>query len=212
MDRRQFFKLGLTGLRDAATKKVPDVIAPALPRNALDISILTDQPRDAELLVDELLREHFGASMLRLRQSELVGKFPGDVLLFENNIARDFREGISLFHAALRQLRGDLNLPSPQHNPTLLRYVNVTPPLSRSVEVFHRDKLLLAVPLAEDGEHSFPGTHGLMTLAVDHGRFFVRASTCTHQTCVAHPPIQTPGQRITCVPNEMTAVIGAILG
>lgn len=212
MDRRQFFKLGLSELRDAATKKVPDAIAPAIPRNVIDVTILTDQPRDAELLVDDLLREYFGASMLRLRQSELVGAFPGDVLLFENNTARDFREGISLFHAALRQLRGDLNLPASQHNPTLLRYVSHTPPLSRSIEVFHRDKLLLALPLAEDGEHSFEGSRGSMTLAVEHGRFFVRASTCMHQTCVAHPPIQTPGQRITCVPNEMSAVIGAILG
>jgi hypothetical protein len=211
MDRRQFFKLGLSGLRDAAVKKVPDVIAPSMPRVALDVTILTDEPRDAEILVDELLREHFGESMLRLRQSELQGDFPGEILIFENNRLRDFRDGISLFHAALRQLRSDLHLPAMQHNPTLIRYVSHTPPLSRSVEIFHRDRMLLALPLSENTEQSLKGSYGDLTVVVDHGRFFVRSSSCTHQTCVAHPPILTPGQRISCVPNEISAVIGAIL-
>ena len=212
MDRRQFFKFGLSGLRDTAAKKVPDFVAPVLPKFVLDVSILSDRPREAEVLANELLREHFGESMLRLRQSDLEGSFPGNVLLFENNHARAFYDGISLFHASLRMLQQDLGLPSIQQNPTLLRYVSQTPPLSRSVEIFHRNRLMLALPLSEDIEHTLMGSLGEITLAVSNGRFSVRFSTCTYQTCVAHPPIQTPGQRITCVPNEVSAVIGAILG
>jgi hypothetical protein len=212
MDRRQFFRFGISGLRDAASKKVPDAIKPTLGRTALDVSILTDRPREAERLAEELLREHFSGAMLRLRQSELVGTFSGGVLLFEGNHPRNFHDGISLFHGALRQLENDLGLPSLQHDPTLVRFVNQTPPFSRSVEVFHRDRLLLALPLNEDGAFEFPGTQGPMSFTIKNGRFSVTASACRYGTCIAHPAIQTPGQRISCVPNEMSAVIGAILG
>ena len=212
MDRRQFFKFGISGLRDAASKKAPDAIKPNLGMTPLDVTILTSRAREAEHLAEEMLREHFGEVMLRLRQSELAGVFPGGVLLFEGNRRRNFHDGISLFHAALRQLENDLELPSLQHNPTLVRFVNQTPPFSRSVEVFHRDRLLLALPLSENGVFEFPGTRGPMSLVIKEGRFSVAASTCKYGTCVAHPDIQTPGQRLTCVPNEMSAVIGAILG
>ena len=212
MDRRQFFKFGISGLRDAASKKAPDAIKPKLGMTPLDVTILTSRAREAEHLAEEMLREHFGEVMLRLRQSELAGVFPGGVLLFEGNRRRNFHDGISLFHAALRQLEIPRFSFQPGREATLVRFVNQTPPFSRSVEVFHRDRLLLALPLSENGVFEFPGTRGPMSLVIKEGRFSVAASTCKYGTCVAHPDIQTPGQRLTCVPNEMSAVIGAILG
>ena len=212
MDRRQFFKMGLSGLKDSAKKAAPEIIKTAVGVTPIDVSILTAQPVEAEALASELLRDHFGERMLRLKQSTLEGDYPGGVLLFERNRLRDIHDGISLFYAALLQLAKDLSFPSIQHNPVLIRYVNLTPPMSRSVEVFRGNELELALPLSEDGEFEINGVVGRMHLIVQDGVFRVAESSCTHRTCMAHPPILTPGQRITCVPNAVTAIIGAHLG
>ena len=212
MDRRQFFKMGLSGLKDSVKKTAPQIIKPALGVTPIDVTILSDRPDDAERLADELLREHFGERMLRLKQSTLAGEYPGGILLFERNVMRDYHEGLSLFHAALRQLGLDLGFPSLQHEPTLLRYVNLTPPMSRSVEVFLGDKLVQAIPLSDNGEYSVMGTLGPVSFTVERGAFRATSSACERKTCMAHPPILTPGQRITCVPNRITAIVGAHLG
>jgi hypothetical protein len=47
-----------------------------------------------------------------------------------------------------------------------------------------------------------------MVAVVAGQRLKLVSSPCTHQTCVAHPAIVTPGQRITCVPNGISITIG----
>ena|SRR5512143_2082912 len=209
MKRREFFRLGFTGLRDSVTKSMPDMLQPKTPVTALDVSVLTSDPHKAERLVHELVREYFGGKMLRLKHSVLAGEFPGGIVLYENGAYRDYRDGISLFHAGLRQLETELEFPAVQTDPTLLRFVNSTPPFSRSVEILHRDKLLLAVPLSEEGSYPVMGTLGPMLFTVRRGALSVTESRCAHRTCMAFPPIITPGQRIICLPNEVTAVVGA---
>ncbi len=212
MDRRQFFKFGLAGFRDAAIESAPGIVKPVLKRRTLDLSILTQRPEAAESLCEELLRSHFGERMLRLKQSRFEGTFPGGIVLYENGVCRDHRSGISLLDGLLVQLEKELGIPSPQAGPTLVRFVNLTPPMSRNVEIFHKDRLVMTVPLAEDGEFELAGSCGGMIFQIVKGRFSVLASECKHRTCEGFPPIFTPGQRIICIPNEVTAAVGALKG
>jgi hypothetical protein len=134
--------------------------------------------------------------------------FPGGVLLFEQNRLRDYNDGASMLYAALRELEASLTVHDPQIDPVLLRYINIVPAFSRSADVFHRNKFVNAIALHEDGKYDIKGSHGTMGLVVAGQRLKVISSSCKHQTCVAHPAIITPGQRITCVPNEISIVIG----
>lgn len=208
VDRREFFRLGFFRVKDHARKKVPDVIRREIDPVVIDVSVLTDRVARAEELADELLPEFFGERFLRLKQSRLNGSFPGGILLFEQNRLRDFHDGASMLYAALREFEQGLALREPQTDPVLLRYINVVPAFSRSADVFHRNKLLNAIPLYEDGRYEIEGTLGTMRIVVAGQRLTVVSSPCAHQTCVAHPAIVTPGQRITCVPNDISIAIG----
>lgn len=211
MDRRSFFRFGFSGLKDAVKKGSPEIIREKIGTTLLDLSILTEDPIRADRLFDEMLSEYFEAGLMRLRRSTLSGNFPGGIVLFEDNRLRNYHDGISLFHTALIDVENELDLRSDQINPTLLRFVNKTPPLSRSVEIFHSGLLVMALPLSEDLTTDFEGSFGKMRFETSNGHFRIAASTCKHQICVAHPPIIAPGQRITCVPNRVTAIIGAQL-
>ena len=211
MDRRQFFKLGFLRIKDEARKRAPDIIRKEIAQTVVDVSILTSRHEEAEHLVDDLLREHFGERMLRLRQSRLEGRYPGGIVLCEDNAMRDYRDGASLFYAALSQLSAELSLGEVQTDPALLRYTNATPPFSRSVEVFRGDAYLRSIALSDEGTFEVEGRIGRVVFEVAAGRLQVVEAPCEHGTCKAHPPIITPGQRITCVPSEITVVVGAIL-
>lgn len=208
MDRRDFFKLGFLHAKDQARKSAPEFIRKEISPVALDVSILTGQGERAELLADELLAEHFGDRFLRLKQSQLSGTYPGGVLLFEQNRLRDFHDGASLFYAALREVEDALCITELQTDPVLLRYINIVPAFSRSADVIHGKHLIQAISLHEDGKYEIMGTLGQMVAVVAGQRLKVISSACTHQTCVGHPAIVTPGQRITCVPNEISIAIG----
>lgn len=208
MDRREFFKLGFLRVKDHARKSAPDVIRKEITPVVLDVTVLTDQVARAEELADELLPEHFGERFLRLKQSRLSGMYPGGVLLFEQNRLRDYHDGASMFYSALRELEDGLSLGELQTDPVLLRYINIVPAFSRSADVFHRNRLVQAIALHEDGTYEIAGSVGRMVVAVAGQRLKVVSSSCRHQTCVGHPAIITPGQRITCMPNEISIAIG----
>ncbi|MFZ1731338.1 MAG: NusG domain II-containing protein [Bacteroidota bacterium] len=208
MDRREFFKLGFLQVKDHARKSAPEIIRKEISPVVIDVSILTDQAERAELLADDLLPEHFGERFLRLKQSRLSGMFPGGLLLFEQSRFRDYNDGASMLYASLRELEEGLNLRELQTDPVLLRYINIVPAFSRSADVFHRNRLVQALALHEDGKYEIEGTLGTMVVVVAGQRLKVVSSACKHQTCTAHPAIITPGQRITCVPNEISIAIG----
>jgi hypothetical protein len=211
INRRDFFRLGLQQMKEQARKRAPSLISREIAPLALDVSILTDQPLLAERIVDELVREHFGERFLRLRRSEFSSHCPGGIVLIENNTIRNFHDGASLFYAALRQVELDLHLQEIQSDPTLLRYVNSTPPFSRTAEIFHLGQCITTLQLTEDFAHAVRGTRGEVAIEVLDGRLRVTQSDCPHGICMKHPAIVTPGQRITCVPNDISIVIGATL-
>ena len=208
MDRREFFRLGFLQVKDHARKTAPDLIRREITPTIIDVTVLTDQVERAETLADELLPAHFGERFLRLKQSRLSGQYPGGILLFEQHTLRDYHDGASLLYAALRELEDALVLAGPQTDPMLLRYINIVPAFSRTADVFHRGKLQQVISLAEDGRHEIAGSLGTMTVVVAGQRLKVVASPCQHQTCIAHPAIITPGQRITCVPNDISIAVG----
>ena len=212
MDRRQFFRLGLRNLKDTAAKQAPALIRPAESTTRLDLSILTGDPERIDRLAQETLREAFGKTMLRLRESVLPGEFPGGILLFENDEPADYHDGVSLFYAAIRSLKQEAGVAGPQSDPHLLRYTNFVPPMTRTVSIRHRNSLIASIPLAEEQTYLFSGTIGPIRIAVIDGHLRFERSTCRHQICMAHPPIIAPGQRITCVPNEISAFIGSQAG
>ena len=212
MDRRHFFRLGIRNLKDTARRQSPGILTGSIPKSMLDVSVLVADAVKADALVNELLREYFGERMLRLRESLLPGDFPGGILLFQNNELVDYHDGVSFLYAALRNIELELGLAAVQSNPRLLRYVNTTPPMTRSVSIYHRNIMIASVPLLEDRSYLFTGSIGPVRVGVCDGHFRFERSLCRHQTCIAHPPIIAPGQRITCVPSEMTAYIGIEAG
>lgn len=208
MDRREFFKLGFLQVKDQARKSAPEIIRREITPTLLDLTVLTSNVDKAEQLIDDMVAEHFGERFLRLRQSTLVGMFPGGVQLFEGTMRRDHHDGVSLLYGALRELEERLQLTELQSDPTLLRYVNRIPAFSRTAEIYRDTRLVQAIPLYEDASHEVEGEQGLIRLAVEGKRLRVLSAPCEHGTCAAHPAIITPGQRITCVPGDVSIAIG----
>jgi len=209
MDRREFFRLGLLRARDHAQKSVPDIIRSRLEPVSMDVSILAERAETADMRAREILMEHFSGKCISLKQSRLQGVFRGGILLFEQNTLRDYRDGASLFYASLSELEKELRLGEMQRDPTLLRYVNIIPSFSRSAEVYHKNRLLTELALTENAEHVIEGSRGPLTIIVDRMRLSVQSAPCDNGICVAHPAIITPGQRITCVPSEISIIIGS---
>ncbi len=207
MNRRQFFKSGFFNIGDLFRQKTPESIRPTKQLRLIDLTILTDAPEKAEEFINENVREFFGEHMLRLRQSVLPGDYPGGILLFENDRLRDHRDGISLFFASLRTMEEELDLRRIHYDPTLVRYANFTPPMSNAIEIYHRDTVARRAPLHESASFEVEGTLGPLSMKIEHGKFSITEAACRHKICVAHPPIITPGQRITCLPNEITVVV-----
>jgi hypothetical protein len=208
MDRREFFKLGFLQLKDQARMTAPEIIRKEITPTLIDVTILSEHVDKVERMADEMLAEHFGERFLRLKQSRFLGQFPGGIVLFEGTRLRDYHDGASLLYAALQEMEQELQLTAPQSDPALLRYVNLIPAFSRTADVFHKGRLIQAFPLYEEAEYEIAGSVGSMKITVQDKRLSVVFSTCTHGTCMAHPPIVTPGQRITCVPNEISIAIG----
>lgn len=208
MDRRNFFKLGFRQLKDQARKSAPEIVRKEITPTLIDVTMLTEHVDKAERLADELLAEHFGERFLRLKQSRFEGQHGGGIVLFEGNLHRDYHDGASLLYAALCEMEQELRVRDVQNDPVLLRYVNLLPAFSRTADVYRNGSLVEAFPLYEDGEFTIEGEQGDMRVAVREKQFSVLSSSCPHTTCVAHPPIITPGQRITCLPNNITIVIG----
>jgi hypothetical protein len=210
MDRRQFFRFGIRNLKQSAVKNTPEILRPATLDVRFDVSILTSDPEAADRLAQSILRDHFGSQMLRLRESIVPGNHPCGILVFENDDPLSYQQGVSLFSAAVRSLKAELALSGIHSDPYLLRYTNFTPPMSRTVSLRHGGALLATIPLNEDRSYIFTGTLGPARVAVIDGHFRFERSLCAHQTCVAHPPIIAPGQRITCAPNGLTAFVGLV--
>lgn len=208
MDRREFFKLGFLQVRETARKSAPEVIRKEITPTLIDVSILTANGEKAEQLADELLAEHFGERFLRLRQSRLDGSFPGGIVLFEGIRQRDYHDGASLFYAALKDMEAQLQLHELQSDPVLLRYVNRIPDFSRTAEVYRDGRLVQAIPLHENGDHEVDSALGPLHVAVEQKRLRVSSAPCPSGICCAHPPIITPGQRITCRPAGISIAIG----
>ncbi|MBN1446696.1 MAG: NusG domain II-containing protein [Bacteroidetes bacterium] len=208
MDRREFFKLGFLQIKDQARKSAPDIIRKEITPTLMDVSILTEHVERAQRLAGELLPEHFGERFIRLKESRLTGQFPGGIVLFEEQRRRDYHDGASLFYAALREMEAELHLNETQNDPMLLRFVNRIPSFSRTADVYFRNRQIAAIPLHEEGSHDVAGALGVMHIVVANKRLHVAEAPCPHGTCRAHPPIITPGQRITCVPGDISIVIG----
>jgi hypothetical protein len=208
MDRREFFKLGFLQVKDQARKSAPEIIRREITPTLLDLTVLTSHVDKAEKLVDELVAEHFGERFLRLRQSVFDGMFPGGLVLFEGSRQRDHHDGVSLLYGALRELEEKLQLSALQSDPTLLRYVNRIPAFSRTAELYRDNRLVQAIPLYEDASYEIEAAQGVIRIAVEDKRLRVLSSPCAHGICAAHPPIITPGQRITCVPCAVSIAIG----
>ncbi|MDH7514374.1 MAG: NusG domain II-containing protein [Bacteroidota bacterium] len=212
MDRRRFFITSLSGLRDAVIKSAQAVVPSAVRSTVLDLTIITGQPSAAEALVHDLLGPFFGNGIIRLKSSMLEGYFPGGLVLYENNVRRDHKRGISRFDRVLNEIERRLDLGAPQRDPLVLRFANSLPPSAACVLVSHRDRVLLSLPLTDDGTFDIEGDRGVMRLAVRSRRFSIVESRCPHRICTAHPAIGAAGQRLICLPNDVTAVIGALGG
>jgi hypothetical protein len=89
-----------------------------------------------------------------------------------------------------------------------VRYANASPHFTGSITVFHDGRAMRELSLNTSGDHEFAGKLGPVRIEIRDGMCRVTEASCPHRICIAHPPIVTPGQRITCVPNRISVVVG----
>ncbi len=208
MDRRSFLTSGISGMKKALKRRLPEVVTGDGGIPHLDLTILTATPLEAERLIEELLPVHFGDPLLRLRQSILPGTHPTGMVLLDNEAAVDLATGLSLLAVDCRHIAASLALGPPAEHPTLVRYTNRSPSWTDSAIIHLDGREVARLSLREPVEASIEGRLGPMTVVIDDGTCRVADAPCTHRICTAHPAIITPGQRITCVPGGITISIG----
>ena len=125
-----------------------------------------------------------------------------------------FRSADDEVSRQLRQAAADLSLPRRLENPALLRFqaedTALTPAEAR---VFHRNILVKRLPLDRaTGAHRIDGARGHVAVAVKDRSVEIVSASCRHKTCMGMGPINRAGQRLVCIPNQITVAIAGAEG
>ncbi|MDO4616459.1 MAG: NusG domain II-containing protein [Lachnospiraceae bacterium] len=63
------------------------------------------------------------------------------------------------------------------------------------------------IPLSESGSYEIEGVNGTNVLVIENGRAHMEEASCPDGVCMGMGEIDTSGQSIICLPNEIVVVV-----
>lgn len=77
----------------------------------------------------------------------------------------------------------------------------------KSVEIRVTGADIITIPLSEEGSYEIDGLNGTNTLVIEDGKAHMEEASCPDQVCVSMGEIDSTGQSIICLPNEIVVVV-----
>ena len=214
MDRRNFLTKGLI-LSGVALGGV----AGLLPRKSwasrglndeFSIDVVTDCSDQAVRSIERILQDAPpGRQVVKYSEYRLPGSHVGDIAFVKNRQLINFHKADDDTSRRLRQTAAALSLPKKVDSPTLVRFSAESRALTPTdAQVFYGDMLVKQLPLDRSTDaHRIEGARGHVSVAVKDGAARIVSASCKHKTCMSMGAISQPGQRLVCIPNQITVVI-----
>lgn len=178
------------------------------------IDVVTDRPDRAIRGIERIIQgSPLRRQAVKYSEYRLPGGHVGDIAFVKNRQLIDFYKADDDTSRQLRQAAA-LSLPKRVDNPTLLRFSAGGRALTPTdAQVFYGDMLVKQLPLdrATDA-HRIDGARGHIEVAVENRSVRVVSASCKHKTCMSMGAISQPGQRLICIPNQITVAIAGTNG
>lgn len=77
----------------------------------------------------------------------------------------------------------------------------------KSVEIHVTGADTRIIPLSKSGSYEIQGTNGVNVLVIENGKAHMEEASCPDGICMGMGEIDSAGQSIICLPNEMVVVV-----
>lgn len=219
MNRRGFLTRGLA-ISGVALGGVAGLLprrswASPRPNDAYSIDVVTDRPDQAVQSIERIIQDsRLGRQVVRYSEYRLPGIHVGDIAYVRNRQLVNYHGATDKIAPQLRETATALSLPRRIDNPVLLRFCAEARALTPTdAQVFCGDMMVKQFPLdrATDA-HRIDGARGHLEVAVENRSIKVVSASCKHKTCMSMGAISRPGQRLICIPNQITVAIAGTNG
>ena len=216
MDRRTFLQrsslilpgLSLAGMLGTTPRKLS--ASETIPMS-FSLSVVTDRPEQALVLIQDLLNEvKLADKTIRYTEYVLHGTHVADIAYTRSGQLVDYRKDNSTVSAELRAIAARLDLPRTCEKPLLVHFSwdeGLQKP--SGIRVFKENELIIekSFPTYYEAIH-LEGTNGkvVLELGKDHSVRFAETS-CAHKTCMTMGAISQAGQNLVCIPNQIAVTI-----
>ena len=174
------------------------------------LSVVTDQPALAlKELQQVAARLNLPDAALEFSEHQLRGRHLSDLLFIENGQIQDYKRLQTVTARMLRKSAQRLGLMTPVENPSVLTIsAGRQPAKAAAVQVFRGNVLAGQYAISKNtSEQVVAGARGEIAFHIKDGRAAMTGATCKHQTCLKLGAIDTPGQSIVCIPNQVRIAI-----
>jgi hypothetical protein len=216
MDRRTFLRqssLMIPGISMAGMLGVTPgkSLAASAFSKSFSLSVVTDQPDKALVMVQELLKQiELPDKNIRYTEYILHGDHVADIAYTRSGQLINFYKDNEPVCTELRKIASRLDMPHSCENPLMAHFsceAGVQKPTG--IRVFKDNQMIIEKSFpnrTETIQLDAPKGKVVLELTKDHSVRFAEAS-CTHKTCMTMGPISQAGQNLVCIPNRVAVTI-----
>ncbi len=177
---------------------------------AFSLDALTGEPDRAIRMIESFLAHSpLKSAKIRFSETPMSGSHVGDLVFVKSQQLIDFRKHDGALSAELREIASALALPRRVEHPVMVRFSSQEPSAAaKNIDVFSGGVLVKQLPIDANRE-SFrvEGLKGFVDVRIQGKSAKITNASCKHKTCMNLGKISRPGQRLICVPNQITVAI-----
>ncbi|MCC7430916.1 NusG domain II-containing protein [bacterium] len=162
-----------------------------------ELSILTQNPELAKILVQTILKPFFPNKVLSFQEFFLPQKVVGDLVWVENFSLVNYKNQKTEIEKALFKVAQKLKLPSLQEKPTLIKISDLEHQKGSFAKVTSQSQGTKIFELNKDFQSEISG----VTFEVKNNKIKILHSTCKHKICTQPGEISQTNEKLICIPN-----------
>jgi len=145
---------------------------------------------------------------IKFSEYALHGSHVGDIAYMESQKLINVHTAYDPVSRHLRDVARSLSLRQRYENPVLLRfYAEDKTLMPTDAQIFSGDVLVKQVGLDKREVQRIKNERGYVDVAVENGGAKIVGASCKHKTCMNMGTIERSGERLVCIPNQITVAI-----
>lgn len=219
MTRRDFMTGSVMLFSGAAVAGVGGLFlgnAHAARLNSFSIDVVTDHPNLAIGKIEAVIKESaLRHQKVKFSEHALHGSHMGDIAYVQSQQLINIHTAYDPVSRHLRDVARSLSLRQKYENPVLLRfYAEDKTRIPTDAQIFSGDVLVKQMPLDKAGVvQRIQNERGHVDVAVENRQVKIVSASCKHKTCMKMGAVDRAGQRLVCIPAQITvAIAGQIQG